>query len=69
MTFALQPRDLGNLAVGVDLGQYALDPNLGRNALCCPACVAGALASGDEANALQKTEELLSAVQRFARTR
>ena len=32
-------------------------------------CVAGALASGDEANALQKTEELLSAVQRFARTR
>ena len=32
-------------------------------------CVAGALASGDEADATQKTEELLTAVQRFARTR
>src|SRR5215467_14026326 len=32
-------------------------------------CVAGALASGDEADALAKTEELLEAVQRFARTR
>ena len=32
-------------------------------------CVAGALASGDEADAKQKTEELLQAVQRFARTR
>ena len=32
-------------------------------------CVAGALASGDEADAKQKTEELLEAVQRFARTR
>jgi DNA-binding FrmR family transcriptional regulator len=32
-------------------------------------CVAGALASGDEADALEKTEELLAAVQRFARTR
>ena len=32
-------------------------------------CVAGALASGDEADANQKTEELLQAVQRFARTR
>jgi len=32
-------------------------------------CVAGALASGDESNAQTKTEELLEAVQRFARTR
>ena len=32
-------------------------------------CVAGALASGDEADAQTKTEELLEAVQRFARTR
>ncbi len=32
-------------------------------------CVAGALASGDEAAANVKTEELLQAVQRFARTR
>ena len=32
-------------------------------------CVAGALASGDEADAATKTEELLEAVQRFARTR
>ena len=32
-------------------------------------CVAGALASGDEADARTKTEELLEAVQRFARTR
>ena len=32
-------------------------------------CVAGALASGDETDALEKTEELLAAVQRFARTR
>jgi DNA-binding FrmR family transcriptional regulator len=32
-------------------------------------CVAGALTSGDEAAALEKTEELLAAVQRFARTR
>ena len=32
-------------------------------------CVAGALTSGDEADALEKTEELLAAVQRFARTR
>ncbi len=32
-------------------------------------CVAGALASGDEADAAVKTEELLQAVQRFARTR
>jgi CsoR family transcriptional regulator, copper-sensing transcriptional repressor len=32
-------------------------------------CVAGALASGDEADAQTKTEELLAAVQRFARTR
>ena len=32
-------------------------------------CVAGALASGDEADARAKTEELLGAVQRFARTR
>ncbi len=31
-------------------------------------CVAGALNSGDEADARQKTEELLQAVQRFART-
>jgi DNA-binding FrmR family transcriptional regulator len=32
-------------------------------------CVAGALASGDEEDAKTKTEELLEAVQRFARTR
>ncbi len=32
-------------------------------------CVAGALASGDEADANEKTEELLQAVQRFARTK
>jgi CsoR family transcriptional regulator, copper-sensing transcriptional repressor len=32
-------------------------------------CVAGALMSGDEADATTKTEELLEAVQRFARTR
>jgi CsoR family transcriptional regulator, copper-sensing transcriptional repressor len=32
-------------------------------------CVAGAIASGDEADASVKTEELLSAVQRFSRTR
>jgi DNA-binding FrmR family transcriptional regulator len=31
-------------------------------------CVAGALASGDEEDAHVKTEELLAAVQRFART-
>ena len=32
-------------------------------------CVAGALTSGDEADAQAKAEELLQAVQRFARTR
>ena len=32
-------------------------------------CVAGALTSGDTADAMEKTEELLAAVQRFARTR
>jgi CsoR family transcriptional regulator, copper-sensing transcriptional repressor len=32
-------------------------------------CVTGALASGDEADASVKTEELLAAVQRFSRTR
>ena len=32
-------------------------------------CVAGALTSGDEADAATKTEELLEAVQRFATTR
>jgi len=32
-------------------------------------CVAGALASGDEADAQTKTAELLAAVHRFARTR
>ena len=32
-------------------------------------CVAGALQSGDAADATTKTEELLEAVQRFARTR
>ena len=32
-------------------------------------CVAGALSSGDEVDARMKTEELLAAVQRFARTR
>jgi CsoR family transcriptional regulator, copper-sensing transcriptional repressor len=32
-------------------------------------CVAGALASGDEADASVKTQELLEAVRRFSRTR
>jgi CsoR family transcriptional regulator, copper-sensing transcriptional repressor len=32
-------------------------------------CVSGALASGDEATATAKSEELLAAVQRFAKTR
>jgi CsoR family transcriptional regulator, copper-sensing transcriptional repressor len=32
-------------------------------------CVAGALASGDEGATAAKTEELLAAVQRFARAR
>jgi DNA-binding FrmR family transcriptional regulator len=32
-------------------------------------CVAGALASGDEAAAAEKASELLAAVHRFARTR
>jgi DNA-binding FrmR family transcriptional regulator len=32
-------------------------------------CVARALASGDEAVAREKTEELLAAVQRFSKTR
>jgi CsoR family transcriptional regulator, copper-sensing transcriptional repressor len=32
-------------------------------------CVAGALASGDEESAAQKSRELLEAVHRFARTR
>jgi DNA-binding FrmR family transcriptional regulator len=32
-------------------------------------CVAGALSSGDEDDAHAKTEELLEAVRRFARTR
>jgi DNA-binding FrmR family transcriptional regulator len=32
-------------------------------------CVAGALASGDEAEATAKTDELLAAVNRFDRTR
>ena len=32
-------------------------------------CVVGALQSGDAADAATKTEELLEAVQRFARTR
>jgi DNA-binding FrmR family transcriptional regulator len=32
-------------------------------------CVAGALSSGDETEAQTKTEELLAAVHRFARTR
>jgi DNA-binding FrmR family transcriptional regulator len=32
-------------------------------------CVAGALASGDEAEALAKAEELLEAVHRFAKVR
>ena len=32
-------------------------------------CVAGALASGDEEAARAKTDELLAAVNRFARTR
>jgi DNA-binding FrmR family transcriptional regulator len=32
-------------------------------------CVAGAFASGDEAEMSVKTQELLEAVQRFARTR
>ena len=32
-------------------------------------CVAGALASGDRAQADEKSRELLEAVQRFAKTR
>src|SRR5713101_6348755 len=32
-------------------------------------CVAGAIASGDEADAQTKTQELLEAVQRFAKMR
>ena len=32
-------------------------------------CIAGALASGDEAAARKKSEELLAAVERFTRTR
>ena len=32
-------------------------------------CVAGAIASGDQAEMEQKTTELLAAVQRFAKTR
>jgi CsoR family transcriptional regulator, copper-sensing transcriptional repressor len=32
-------------------------------------CVAGALGSGDAADAATKTDELIAAVQRFARTR
>ena len=32
-------------------------------------CVAGALTSGDEAVAAEKTEELVAAVQRFAKSR
>jgi DNA-binding FrmR family transcriptional regulator len=32
-------------------------------------CVAGALASGDEADSQEKIEELLAAVRRFAKTR
>jgi CsoR family transcriptional regulator, copper-sensing transcriptional repressor len=32
-------------------------------------CVAGALSSGDEEDARMKTEELLEAVRRFARTK
>ena len=32
-------------------------------------CVVGALSSGDSDDALQKTEELLATVHRFARTR
>jgi DNA-binding FrmR family transcriptional regulator len=32
-------------------------------------CVAGALASGDEAEAAEKSKELLAAVHRFARAR
>jgi DNA-binding FrmR family transcriptional regulator len=31
-------------------------------------CVAGAIASGDESKAAEKTDELLAAVQRFAKT-
>jgi DNA-binding FrmR family transcriptional regulator len=31
-------------------------------------CVAGAIASGDESTATEKTDELLAAVQRFAKT-
>jgi DNA-binding FrmR family transcriptional regulator len=32
-------------------------------------CVGGALASGDEAEAREKTDELLSAVRRFVKTK
>jgi DNA-binding FrmR family transcriptional regulator len=44
------------------VGQKLLDDHVRH-------CVAGALASGDEAAASAKTEELLEAVQRYARTR
>jgi DNA-binding FrmR family transcriptional regulator len=44
------------------VGQKLLDDHVRH-------CVAGALASGDEADATAKTEELLEAVQRFARAR
>jgi DNA-binding FrmR family transcriptional regulator len=32
-------------------------------------CVAGAISSGDKADAAQKTDELLAAVRRFAKTK
>jgi DNA-binding FrmR family transcriptional regulator len=52
-------------AVGTALEAVAfriLDEHVGH-------CVAGALASGDEAAAAEKARELLEAVHRFARTR
>ncbi len=44
------------------VGLKVLDDHVGH-------CVAGALASGDPAAAQEKTDELLAAVQRFAKAR
>ena len=44
------------------VGLKVLDDHVGH-------CVAGALASGDPAAAREKTDELLAAVQRFAKAR
>ncbi len=45
-----------------NVGLKALDDHVNH-------CVAGTLASGDEAQARAKTDELLAAVQRFSKTR